>query len=65
MKILLLGLLLYIILIFSFNATISFKKNEYSLNYNGLLWVILDIYSIWKYKSEDKMMKLFEIKKTK
>lgn len=45
------------------NFTITYytnSKNEYKLEYNGLLWMTLDYWTIKKYKSSDKPMKLIK-----
>lgn len=50
-------LLVYFILIFDFEFKYSNNKIEYNVKYNGLVWVGLDYYSIWYYKSNDIPMK--------
>jgi hypothetical protein len=61
--ILLLLLSIYIILLFSFKLTYSNDKLTYIINYNGLLWVALDNYTINKYHSNDIPMKWFNFTK--
>jgi hypothetical protein len=50
----------YLIILGDFTMTYSNKKKDIKLEYNGLLWVGLDYWSIWKYKSDDKPMKWAE-----
>ncbi len=57
--ILLIIALLYILVLFDFNASFETKKFKYTLDYSGLLWVGLDHWSINKYHSDDKPMKWF------
>lgn len=67
MKILLIAIitvLVYTLLLASFTSTFTTKKYEYKVEYNGLLWVILDRWTIIKYKSSDKPMKIFNLWKT-
>ncbi|MDP2684506.1 MAG: hypothetical protein Q8P20_05640 [bacterium] len=51
----------YLIILGDFTMTYSSKKTEIKLEYNGLLWVYLDYWSIWKYKSDDKPMKILKV----
>lgn len=46
-------------LIFLWNCTITYSDKKYVCNikYNGLLWVGLDYWTIWKYHSDDRPMK--------
>ncbi|MDA3856289.1 MAG: hypothetical protein PF569_08580 [Candidatus Woesearchaeota archaeon] len=54
--------LISLILILSdYTITYSNKKKETTLTYHGLLWVSLDYWSIWRYESNDKPMKILEI----
>lgn len=50
-------LLLYVLFIADFHASLETKKHLYKFEYNGLLWVSLDYWSIVKYKSTDVPMK--------
>ena len=50
----------YFLFIWDFEGNYTNYKKEYMFKYNGLLWVVLDYLSIWKYKSDDEPMKLFE-----
>lgn len=52
----------YLILLWNFTVTISNKTSIYEIKYNGLLWVGLDYWSIWKYDSSDKPMKWIDCK---
>ena len=63
LKLLLIGILIYVTVIWSFEAEISGKKHGYKITYNGLLWLLLDFYSIWKYKSKDKVINWLKIEK--
>jgi len=51
----------YLIVLGDFTITYSNKKKETKLEYNGLLWVGLDYWLIWKYKSDDEPMKILTI----
>jgi hypothetical protein len=57
-------LIVFLIIFSDVSLSFTFKKNKHSLKYNGLLWVTLDYWSIWKYNSNDKPMKWVEYKKT-
>ena len=46
----------YLLLLWDFTGTYSNSKKVIKFEYNGLLWVGLDYWSIWKYKSDDKPM---------
>ena len=65
MKILAIVIAAYLLLLFDLTATLKTKKHEYKLQYYGLLWVGLDYWSIWKYKSDDKPMKWISIARFK
>lgn len=54
-------LVVYLILIFNFKITYSNSNNRTTIIYNGLLWVALDYYTIWKYDSDDEPMVWFNI----
>ena len=58
-------ILIVSILIFlsTFNSTYTNDKSSYLIEYNGLLWVGLDYYTIWKYNSNDVPMKWVNFKK--
>jgi len=45
----------YIILLFNFTASYTPRDSnvKYTLTYNGLVWISLDHYTIWKYNSDD------------
>lgn len=64
-KTLIIILISYLVLIS--NWTFQYKNKEYdrTLKYKGLLWVGLDYYSIIKYNSKDKPMKVFNYQKVK
>ena len=49
--------LTYLVFIFSGYASLETKHSKYEIKYEGLLWVVLDYWSIWKYNSSDKPMK--------
>jgi hypothetical protein len=65
MKILTIIIVAYLLLIFDLTVTYKNKKYEYKLQYYGLLWVVLDYWSIKKYKSSDKPIKWITINKIK
>ena len=48
----------YILFIWDFNASLTTKKHKYILDYHGILWVALDCWSIVKYRSADKPIKM-------
>ena len=50
----------YFLFIWGFEGSYTNYKKEYRFKYNGLLWVGLDYWSIWKYKSDDTSMKWIE-----
>lgn len=50
----------YFLFIWDFEGSYTNYKKEYRFKYNGLLWVGLDHWSIWKYKSDDEPMKWIE-----
>lgn len=56
-------LMLYIFL-GDITITVSKPKWKYEIKYTGIVWVALDYWSIWKYKSDDKPMQIFSITKT-
>ena len=49
------------LLIFNFKITYSNADNRTTIIYNGLMWVTLDYYTIWKYDSDDEPMVWFNI----
>jgi len=57
-------IILYLVILFDLTATVETEHSIYEFEYNGLLWVILDLWTIVKYKSNDKVMKWFGYKKT-
>ena len=58
---------LIFVILFVFNTTITTtsKTEERKIIINGLIWILLDYYTIWRYESDDKPMKWVEIKRTK
>ena len=54
-------LVLYVIFLFNFKGYISTFTIYINVEYNGLLWVMLDRYTIWKYNSLDKPMHWLKI----
>lgn len=54
--ILLVIFLMYGLVLGDFYASLETKKHLYKFEYNGLLWVALDYYTIVRYKSPDKPM---------
>jgi hypothetical protein len=63
-KILSIILAFYLIFLFECKVTYSNKNLIWNFEYQGLLWVILDHWSIWKYNSNDKPIKWFDWNKT-
>lgn len=61
-KILLILILLYFLLLSDFQFTYQSDCRKYQIEYNGLLWVALDFYSIKKYHSNDKLIKWINFK---
>jgi hypothetical protein len=51
----------YVLILWDFTLSYSNGKKEYKIEYNGLLWVGLDYWSICKYKSSDKPIKWINI----
>lgn len=51
----------YLLLLWDFTATFSNTEKVIKVEYNGVIWVGLDYWSIWKYKSEDKPMKWIKV----
>ena len=50
---------IYLIFLFNFNVKLTSECKcgmDYQIEYNGLLWVGLDYYTIWKYDSDDSPM---------
>ena len=43
----------YLLLLLDFSAIITTAKKVVKIEYNGLIWVGLDYWSILKYKSDD------------
>lgn len=67
-KLLLIVATLYLIFLWDYTLTVTSKKPTYTLthcfDYNGLLWVILDHWSIRNYQSNDKAIKWISYKRT-
>lgn len=63
MKYILLIFIVYALLLWSFDLEITCGKRITSINYNGLVWVTLDKWTIYKYKSTDLPMKWINISK--
>lgn len=56
-------ILMWLIFLFDVEITYSKKQTTHKFEYNGLLWVGLDYYTIIKYHSNDKPMKWFNYTK--
>lgn len=56
MKAVVITIIVYLIFLGDFKLSYSNKKYTWKVEYNGLLWVGLDYWSIWKYDSNDKPM---------
>lgn len=54
-------------LLFFVDLKISYENSnyKYKMEYNGLVWVILDRISIWNYDSKDVPKQLWTYSKTK
>lgn len=67
MKIVALVIIIWFIFLSSLTVTISNKKAgiKYTFQWNGVVWVFLDYYSILMYESTDTPMELFTYKKEK
>jgi hypothetical protein len=65
MKIFIYLLIFYIIFIWDFKINLSNNNWQIDIEYHGLLWVILDYYTIIKYHSDDVPMKWFKYVKIK
>jgi hypothetical protein len=57
-------IVIYLILLGDFKLSYINKKYVWKIEYNGLLWVGLDYWSIWKYNSDDKPMKWIHYEKS-
>ena len=51
----------YILFVFDFTLKIERGSRNVKIEYHGLIWVGLDYYSIWKYKSDDRPIKWLSI----
>lgn len=58
-------IILYVILLGDLEMTITRNQEEKKFEYNGLVWVLLDRYTIHKYNSKDIPKKIFTYTKTK
>lgn len=50
-------IILYILLLWDFRLKITTKNSTLIINYNGLVWVALDKYSMLKYKMKNSPIK--------
>lgn len=64
-KMLLILVITYLVFIFNCTITVKYRTTEYTLKYNGLLWVGLDYYTILKYHSSDAPMRYISLSKIK
>jgi len=55
---------IYLIFIYNFTFVIENQNYKRKVKYNGLLWCLLDYWSIKKYKSLDKPIKWIDYTKT-
>lgn len=62
-KIILIVIAVFLIFILNGKVTFANKNKAYEIQYNGLLWVGLDYYSIYKYNSTDMPIKWLSFKK--
>jgi len=60
MKIFWLILLIIFILCILLNSWEFSIEEKFTIKKTGIIWVLLDRWSIWKYKSDDKPMKIIE-----
>jgi len=51
----------FMLLFLDFSASFESPDTELKIEYHGLIWVGLDYYSIWKYKSKDTPMKWIKV----
>lgn len=65
MKTVLILIAVYLLTIFDLTASYTRKNNGYKLQYYGLLWVVLDYWSIKKYRSNDVPKKWITISRIK
>jgi hypothetical protein len=61
-KILILAIVAYFIFLWVGKLTYSSQKYVLEIEYNGLLWVGLDLWSIWKWDSSDEPIKWIDWK---
>lgn len=64
-KVLSIVLIFWFLIFSSITARFYYKNTEYKFLWNGVIWVILDYYTIIKYDSNDVCMKVFEFKITR
>ena len=60
---LLVFLSLWFILLGDFTVSYNYNKLKRTIKFNGVLWVVLDYYSIKNTKSKDIPKKIFDYKK--
>jgi hypothetical protein len=60
-KMIIIIILAYLVFVIDFKISYANKTHVYILQYNGLLWVALDLWSIKKYNSNDTPLKYVEI----
>ena len=63
MKWILIALFVYGFLFGDLHASLRINNSKYKMEYNGIVWVALDRWSIWKYHSLDKPMKFISFSK--
>ncbi|AEL24004.1 hypothetical protein Cycma_0222 [Cyclobacterium marinum DSM 745] len=60
-RLFILFIILYWLLFGDFKIDISTKTKKYEIEYNGVIWVALDCWSIWRYHSYETPIKWFSI----
>jgi hypothetical protein len=56
-------LLFFMIFIWDYSFTVKIRKDVYQFEYTGLLWVMLDMWSINRYGSNDEPLRWIEFKR--
>lgn len=56
-------IVLFFIVFWSFNIYYENDKISYNLEYNGVLWVMLDKYNTWRYGKNDDPVEWIKFEK--
>lgn len=54
MDLIIIAIVAYLVLLQTFEISHQYKNTVRKIEYNGLIWVILDYYTIIKYNSPDR-----------